>query len=1052
MKRITISLVVLALSIFVIFSCKEDSSTEPERSDPTTDYQIIEGDEGTIGAAGGIVTVPSGNGDLSGVFVEIPEGALRSNKNIKITSSESYLKNPEDSSAIFIEFQPYTFEFEKPIKIGLPIKTISSSNNVRAYHYDESLNSVSEMYVESVNLSTKIATVETNHFSVYYATDKQLGITANMTIENLNIAGKAGVRIIDLGGFNQSGLQNVYSRDNGPNALESLYRYGAKYAHVKFCLYKNISGFDEELECDAFTIEKFADDGSEWEIRIKNYYSGKTILTRIIPELDQDINTWFSCLPLVYKFSTPVKTNAEYYFKIIWFLSPSANRDNWYSANTQIYEFSSKKNSSRISSMTSYSNDSDGNFIDDDYQTNNPPEEPYNLYPGNYIDIPTSLTFKWECSDPENDPLTYDFYFGTSTSPPLFESNLETKSYFMNGLDQNKDYSWKVVAKDDHGNTASSETKTFTTLRGNNPPADPSNPSPEDNATGMETTVQLDWECSDPDNDPLTYDIYFGKVGSLSLIHSWTYSYYTVSNLESGTEYSWKIIAKDSEGASAEGDVWSFTTRSAGNNPPTQPSEPDPADGTTNVWVFTDLEWECSDPEGDPLTYDVYFAENTGGTVTLQLIAEGISDNSFYNGELKKATNYFWKIIAYDNQGNSTSGSVWSFTTEGGSGGNNPPNPPTNPNPVNGAEDISTNINLTWTCTDPDGDDLSYYFYFGESMDPPLYSSSIIGNNSYSFNGLHEATTYYWKIEAVDGMGDRTEGPIWSFTTQSSGGDTEPPQVYHITPFAGTNVSGVIGISAQATDNVGVSKVVFERKAGNSYVEIGQDNTGDNVNHLYEVNFDTRDVADGAIETRATAYDNSGNTSSDTWSFNINNTTPTGLPFSDNFELANLNNWVSEGSATISSTDPAAGQYCVKGTGTWSLTKDFGQELNYNTITLEYKMKASQRGKNCNTLFILDGNDNKAAVVFFRHTGFIEAYDGGNYGDQKELLSYEANRWYSMKIVLNMNINKYSVYIDNQLLASGFKFYSENFSFPQKFTWASGETTGTGWLDEVDIR
>ncbi len=43
------------------------------------------------------------------------------------------------------------------------------------------------------------------------------------------------------------------------------------------------------------------------------------------------------------------------------------------------------------------------------------------------------------------------------------------------------------------------------------------------------------------------------------------------------------------------------------NHPPTIPSDPKPADGGENVGIENlVLSWGCSDPDGDPLTYEVY--------------------------------------------------------------------------------------------------------------------------------------------------------------------------------------------------------------------------------------------------------------------------------------------------------------------------------------------------------------------------------------------------------------------------------------------------------------
>ncbi len=95
------------------------------------------------------------------------------------------------------------------------------------------------------------------------------------------------------------------------------------------------------------------------------------------------------------------------------------------------------------------------------------------------------------------------------------------------------------------------------------------------------------------------------------------------------------------------------------NQPPEQPSSPNPEDGVESQSIEVDLSWSCTDPENDPLTYDIYF-----GTVsTPPQIATGQTETYYYSGTLENNTEYFWKIIAHDNQGNTTDGPVWSFTT-----------------------------------------------------------------------------------------------------------------------------------------------------------------------------------------------------------------------------------------------------------------------------------------------------------------------------------------------------------------------------------------------------
>jgi hypothetical protein len=96
------------------------------------------------------------------------------------------------------------------------------------------------------------------------------------------------------------------------------------------------------------------------------------------------------------------------------------------------------------------------------------------------------------------------------------------------------------------------------------------------------------------------------------------------------------------------------------NIPPFEPSDPDPEDGAILVNTDTILSWNCDDPNGDPLTYDVYF----GNTTSPSKIVSNQSDTVYNPGTLDYGTTYYWKIVAWDNLNVSTSGPLWEFTTE----------------------------------------------------------------------------------------------------------------------------------------------------------------------------------------------------------------------------------------------------------------------------------------------------------------------------------------------------------------------------------------------------
>ena len=101
------------------------------------------------------------------------------------------------------------------------------------------------------------------------------------------------------------------------------------------------------------------------------------------------------------------------------------------------------------------------------------------------------------------------------------------------------------------------------------------------------------------------------------------------------------------------------------NNPPNTPSNPSPVDGATDQSLGVDLSWTGGDPDGDTVTYDVYFEAND--TTPDVLVSDDQSGTSYDPGTLITSTHYYWQIVVKDEHEATTTGPVWDFTTgEGG--------------------------------------------------------------------------------------------------------------------------------------------------------------------------------------------------------------------------------------------------------------------------------------------------------------------------------------------------------------------------------------------------
>jgi len=97
---------------------------------------------------------------------------------------------------------------------------------------------------------------------------------------------------------------------------------------------------------------------------------------------------------------------------------------------------------------------------------------------------------------------------------------------------------------------------------GNRPPLAPYNPIPSDEAVVWATGITLRWDSYEPDDDTMTYDVYFDtNINPTTQVSSnQSETYFSIEALSYNTTYYWKVVAKDNKGGITEGPVWSFKT------------------------------------------------------------------------------------------------------------------------------------------------------------------------------------------------------------------------------------------------------------------------------------------------------------------------------------------------------------------------------------------------------------------------------------------------------------------------------------------------------------
>lgn len=188
-------------------------------------------------------------------------------------------------------------------------------------------------------------------------------------------------------------------------------------------------------------------------------------------------------------------------------------------------------------------------------------------------------------------------------------------------------------------------------------------------------------------------------------------------------------------------------------NPPEPASNPSPGNGAVSVDRDANLSWTAG---VRATSHDVYF-----GTSNPPAVVQNQAASTYDPGTMTLSTTYYWRIDEVNIDG-TTTGPVWSFTVEA-------PTPPAKAqlvSPANGATGVSVDANpdIVWTAGTGA---VSHNVHFG-TTNPPAFVQNQTGLTYNASGSLSEDTTYYWRIDEVNGDGTTT-GDVWSFTTESGG-------------------------------------------------------------------------------------------------------------------------------------------------------------------------------------------------------------------------------------------------------------------------------------------
>jgi len=203
-----------------------------------------------------------------------------------------------------------------------------------------------------------------------------------------------------------------------------------------------------------------------------------------------------------------------------------------------------------------------------------------------------------------------------------------------------------------------------------------------------------------------------------------------------------------------------------GGTGPYPPSSPDPKDGATGVDVTKVLSWTGGGSPGATITYDVHF----GTTNPPALVVHNQSGTTYNPGTMQYLTKYYWQIVAWDQDGNTAPGPVWSFTTL--QNPNLPPAAPTITGPAKGKP--NTQYKFTFTSVDPEQNPVYVYVDWGDNTSSGWVGPKNSGDLFIITHSWTEKGTFTVKAKAKDEHGAESDWATLSVKMPGTYGMTNP--------------------------------------------------------------------------------------------------------------------------------------------------------------------------------------------------------------------------------------------------------------------------------------
>ncbi len=401
---------------------------------------------------------------------------------------------------------------------------------------------------------------------------------------------------------------------------------------------------------------------------------------------------------------------------------------------------------------------------------------------------PSGATLTWTTNEASTSLAEFGLTTSYGTSTALDSTPVTAHTRALSGLSAATAYHYRVISTDAAGNTAVSADYTFTTAS-----APDTTPPVLSNITAGSVTsagAAITWTTNEASTTQVEYGATTAYGGSTTLNSSLVTAHTaTLSGLQAGTVYHFRVRSADAAGNVAVSGDQTFTTLAAPDT--TAPVISGVVASSTGA-TSTVITWSTNEPSTSVVDYGLGTSYGSSSADTTLLTSHSRSLTG-----LTASTTYHFRVRSADAAGNTASSGDFVFTTSAA-----PDTTPPTLSSIASGSVTSAGATITWTTNEASTTQVEYGTTTSYGASTTLNSSLVTAHGA-TLSGLQASTTYNYRVRSADAAGNVAVSGNQTFTTAATP-DTTGPTISNLAAGNMTQTSAVITWSTNEPSTSGV--------------------------------------------------------------------------------------------------------------------------------------------------------------------------------------------------------------------------------------------------------